>query len=177
MVPKVSVEMGSRMRRGSRRMRRASGGSSQHGLAWIVVLAALAVFSAAGSAVAQRWSDQVARQKEELLLRVGNAYAHALASYRSASPGAERRYPSTLDQLVGDSRFVETRRHLRKLYADPLTGKVDWVLLRDARGDIVGLHSRSTEVPWKRTAVRLDDVDLPAAARYSEWIFTPRSTP
>jgi type II secretory pathway pseudopilin PulG len=154
------------MRRGERHR--------QRGFGWLFVLIMLAVTSATGALVAQRWSDQMSREKERLLLRVGNAYAQALAEYRASSPGSDKRYPQTLEQLVLDDRFVGKRRHLRTLYADPITGQPDWVLLRDARGDITGVRSRSEKQPWVRVAQRLDFTDLPAAERYADWAFTPR---
>jgi type II secretory pathway pseudopilin PulG len=150
---------------------------AEHGFAWLLVLTMLAVTSAAGAAVAQRWSDQSSREKERQLLRIGDAYARALADYRASSPGSDKRYPPSLEQLVLDTRFVGIRRHLRTLYADPLTGRADWMLVRDPRGDIIGVHSRSTLKPWARTPQGLDHTDLPVAERYADWIFTPRQAP
>lgn len=161
------------MRHGERRGERLT----QRGFAWLLVLMLLAVASAAGAVVAQRWSDRSAREQEAQLLRVGDAYARALADYHSSSPGSDKRYPPTLEQLLLDTRFVGSRRHLRRLYPDPITAQADWVLLRDARGDIVGLHSRSDQRPWARVPQRLDATDLPAAERYADWIFTPRTAP
>lgn len=163
---------GSRL--GGRSGRRFGRSRGEHGFGWLFVLMTLAVASAAGSAVAQRWSDQISREKERQLLRVGEAYARALAEYRADSPGSDKRYPRSLEQLVLDDRFVGTRRHLRELYPDPITGQADWALLRDARGDIMGLHSRSEQRPWARLPLRLDSTDLPAANRYADWAFTPR---
>ena len=148
--------------------------TGQRGFSWLLVLMVLAVASAAGAAVAQRWSDQIARDKERRLLRVGDAFARALADYHASSPGSDKRFPPTLEQLVLDTRFVGTRRHLRTIYPDPLTGQPDWVLVRDARGDIFGIRSRAEQQPWVRVPQRLGATDLPAAQRYAEWIFTPR---
>ena len=147
----------------------------QKGFAWIFVLAALALASATGALVAQRWSDKTSRDREQMLLRIGDEYARALADYRASSPGSDRRYPASLEQLVLDTRFVGLRRHLRKLYPDPMTGQPDWVLLRDPRGDIIGVHSRSEQQTWTRVPQRLAHVDLPTAERYAAWVFTPRA--
>jgi type II secretory pathway pseudopilin PulG len=148
---------------------------AQAGFAWIFVLILLAVASVAGTVVAQRWSDQTSREKERQLLRIGNAYAMALAEYRAASQGSDKRYPPSLEQLVEDTRGSRPRRHLRALYADPVTGLSDWLLVRDPRGDIMGVRSRSELRPWSRVAQHLDAADLPPAERYSDWIFSPRS--
>jgi type II secretory pathway pseudopilin PulG len=146
----------------------------QRGFGWLIVLTTLAVASAAGAAVVQRWSGQMAREKERQLLRVGDAFARALADYHASSPGSDKRYPPTLEQLVLDTRFVGTRRHLRSIYPDPFTGQADWVLVRDGRGNISGIHSRAEQQPWTRVPRRLDATDLPAAERYADWVFTPR---
>jgi len=158
-------------------MQRGDVRRGERGFAWLLVLTMLAVASAAGAMVAQRWSDQSSREKERQLLRIGDAYARALADYRASSPGSDKRYPPSLEQLVLDTRFVGIRRHLRTLYADPLTGQADWVVVRDPRGDIIGVHSRSVLRPWARTPQPLDHTDLPAAERYADWIFTPRQAP
>lgn len=150
-------------------------GRLQNGVGLLVVLIMVATAAAGVSVAAQRWSDQASRDRERELLRVGDAYAAALAAYRDASPGSERRYPSSLEELLLDTRVVGTRRHLRRLYADPLTGQADWVLVRDARGDISGLRSRSERAPWMRQSQRLRAADLPPADKYADWVFTPRS--
>jgi type II secretory pathway pseudopilin PulG len=159
--------------RTGRRMR-SGNPANQGGFGWLVVLAALALASAGASVVAARWADETSRWREQELLRVGNLYARALAAYRQASPGSERRFPSELSQLLQDDRFVGTRRHLRELYPDPTTGRVDWVLVRDGRGDIEGLRSRSAATTWARVPLHLADTDLAAAQRTMDWTFRPR---
>jgi hypothetical protein len=162
------------------RLRRPTRHAARHrqaGFSWLFVLFLLAAASAATAVVAQRWADQSSREKERQLLRIGDAYARALAEYRASSPGSDKRFPQSLEQLVLDTRFVGTRRHLRMLYVDPVTGQADWVLLRDARGDIMGLHSKSEKRPWARVPMKLEFTDLGAAERYVDWIFTPRLPP
>ena len=153
---------------------RSGSPAGQAGFGWLLVLAMLTVASAGASVVVARWVDESSRLREQELLRVGNLYARALAAYRRASPGSERRFPSELSQLLQDDRFVGTRRHLRELYPDPITGRLDWVLVRDGRGDIEGLRSRSDAAPWARVPLQLVDTDLGPAQRYMDWIFKPR---
>ena len=137
------------------------------------MLLTLAMVSAAASVVAARWADQDARTREQHLLRIGDQYARALADYLAAAPGQDRRPPQQLQQLLLDTRFAGTRRHLRALYPDPVTGRPDWVLVRDARGDIIGLHSASVAQPWAQVALSLAHCELPAARRYADWVFQP----
>ncbi|GAA0771574.1 type II secretion system protein [Ideonella azotifigens] len=147
---------------------------AQQGMGWVFVLLLLAVASTAASLVAQRWADQIARENERQLLRVGDAYAAALARYRASTPGGDARFPGSLEDLLTDRRAAVVRRHLRALYPDPLTGQADWALLRDARGDISGVRSRSDKKPWAQVPQQLEFSDLPAATHYSDWVFTPR---
>jgi type II secretory pathway pseudopilin PulG len=137
----------------------------------------LAVLAGAVSVVTQRLSEQIARSKELQLLHVGDAMAKALATYRASTPGLDKRFPSRLEDLVLDRRFGNPRHHLRQLYADPMTGKADWQLLRDPRGGIVGVRSRSDRPTWRRVPQHLDFVDLPAATEVSQWVFAPRMFP
>jgi len=159
---------------GDQSKRRLSRRLAQQGMGWVFVLLLLAMASTAASLVAQRWADQMTRENERQLLRVGDSYAAALARYRASTPGGAARFPGSLEELLTDTRSAVVRRHLRALYPDPFTGQADWELLRDARGDITGVRSRSDKKPWAQVPLQLEFSDLPAATRYSDWVFTPR---
>jgi len=63
-------------------------------------------------------------------------------------------------------------RHLRKLYADPMTGQPDWVLVQAPDGSgIMGVHSRSQDAPIKTGNFLLKNEGFEGAARYSDWKF------
>jgi hypothetical protein len=64
-------------------------------------------------------------------------------------------------------RFPGKRRHLRRLYPDPMTGQADWVLLR--QGDhIIGVRSRATGRPFKQAGFEKRDADFAGAASYAD---------
>ena len=65
------------------------------------------------------------------------------------------------------------RRHLRRLYADPMTGRPDWVLVKE-REAIVGVASRSTRTPLRRSRFDLADRHFADAASYADWQFVHR---
>lgn len=145
----------------------------QGGFSYVVVLALVAVMGIGLAAVGPLWAEESRREREDELLRVGRLYAEAIAGYYKASPGSAKRYPTALEQLVFDARFVGTMRHLRTLYADP-TGQQPWGLLRAADGGIRGVYSQSEAVPLRRVPVELGALTLAPAARYSEWQFVAK---
>lgn len=118
-------------------------------------------------------SYEAQRQREDQLLRLGAAHAEAIRSYYLATPGAVKRWPGTLADLVEDKRFVQVRRHLREAYGDPVT-RGGWELLPAPDGGIAGVRSTSTLRPLQTAAVRAGDLSLAAAQRYSDWHFVPR---
>lgn len=126
------------------------------------------------STVVTRWSDELRREKEQELLRVGNQIAGAIASYCRASAGSASKYPPQLEDLLEDRRAFGTLRHLRQIYPDPLSRGAEWGLVRAADGGVMGVYSRSDGVPMRQLAVQLSNVDLAAAGRYADWQFIPR---
>jgi type II secretory pathway pseudopilin PulG len=81
-----------------------------------------------------------------------------------------RGYPATLEELLKDERFPGVRRHLRKVFVDPMTGKAEWGLVQ-VSGRIVGIHSLSTAVPIKQAGFEGDEQAFTGAQSYAEWVF------
>lgn len=158
-------------------------GERGHSLIALLVLTALVVLAAsvAGPTVAA----QHQRELEARFGQIGRAYAEALARYRSLSPGAQATYPSSLEDLVLDRRFVGTVRHLRRLYPDPVAGGQPWVAVRDERGGIVGVRSQSRAVPLATRpppgARWLSDPSAHGpggrAPAYADWVFLAEEAP
>lgn len=151
------------MRAGERRPAR--------GFTFVAVLLLLAVLMAGLAQAGTWWSQDTRRDRERELLRIGTLYASALAAYHDRSPGNVKHYPQQLDELVRDTRFIGTVRHLRRLYADPLDPTRPWGLVRDERGGIVGVFSQSEAAPATQRRVESSGVVLPPASRYSDWKF------
>jgi hypothetical protein len=101
-------------------------------------------------------------------LYVGNQYRLAIQRYVTSGPGL---YPRTLDDLLKDPRSPSTRRHLRRLYPDPITGSSEWGIVKAPDGGIMGVHSRSEAAPLKIANFLLRDRDFTGTAKYSDWIF------
>lgn len=141
------------------------------GFTLVAMLVLVALVSAGLAVVGPLWSQQVKRERERDLLRIGVLYAQAIAEFHAMSPGSQRQWPTSVDDLLLDRRFVGTVRHLRKAYADPVAPHLPWVPVRDASGRIIGMHSASTEEPLAMGEVHLDDRVLPPARRYADWTF------
>jgi hypothetical protein len=87
---------------------------------------------------------------ERELLQIGAAFSDALQSYADATPAGMPPQPPSLKSLLRDPRFPGVRRHLRKLFVDPMTGKAEWgvVYLGDKVG-ILAVYSLSDAKPVK----------------------------
>jgi type II secretory pathway pseudopilin PulG len=121
-----------------------SGADRQRGFTYLLVLFFVAISAAALAALGQAWQNTAERERERELDFRGSEIARAIASYRRATAGLAQS-PRSLDDLLEDRRGPVLRHHLRQLYADPFTGKADWVLEPDS-GDprrFVAVHSRS----------------------------------
>lgn len=150
-----------------------SGRAVERGFTLMALLALMAVISLGLAVAGPRWADQSRRARERELLRIGVLYAHALSEYRESSPGSLKTYPKSLDELVLDRRFVDVRRHLRRLYSDPLDPTKSWGVVRDIDGYIVGVYSQNSDEPVAGGAQTLGGIELPSAKHYYEWKFAP----
>ena len=140
----------------------------QSGFALMALLLIVAVSGLALASAAQLWSTASRRDKEEELLHIGREIRQAIRSYALSSPGGQR-YPQRLEDLVLDPRFPFVKRHLRRIYADPLTGEPEWGLVM-AGDSIIGVHSLARGKPLKTTL----DPELGIAddaQTYEQWIF------
>lgn len=146
----------------------------QAGFTLVWVLMALAVFSVAMAVVGPRWADDVRRDRERELLRVGGLYARAIASFHATSPGSAKGYPPTLKSLLADDRMVGDVRHLRRLYADPIEPSRPWGVVTGSDGTVRGVYSQAETAPMSSEPIDLGNVRLPAAQKYSDWKFVPK---
>lgn len=125
------------------------------------------------------WSHTAQREKERELLFVGHEFRDAIGSYYRHSPGITHAYPKSLDDLLEDKRFPVPQRHLRRIYADPMTGKAKWGLVEAPGGGIMGVRSLSEEAPIKTGNFAPADAAFEKAAKYADWqfVFTPPAPP
>jgi type II secretory pathway pseudopilin PulG len=137
-------------------------------LALMILVAVMALVTATSlqvGALAQR------RLAEEELLFVGAEFKRALVSYAATTPPGASRYPRALDDLLRDPRLPGARRHLRRIYVDPIAGGTDWGLIASPDGGIAGVHSLSELEPIKQQGFGLDEAALAGRRSYREWVF------
>jgi hypothetical protein len=79
-------------------------------------------------------------------------------------------YPQDLADLLQDNRFPQAKRHIRRLYPDPIGNSDEWGLLRSIDGRITGvtavrtppLSSAVASAPWS---------GFEGMEHYSDWQF------
>lgn len=136
----------------TQRLLRAGHGDrrSPRGIVYPMLLGAIMIIGIATAGVAELWTVQVKREKEaELLFRLGE-YRRAIIRYRAD----HNRLPKELKDLLEDRTQLQTKRYLRRLYPDPMTGKADWKLklVVDRAGVVSGIedvNSTSADKPLR----------------------------
>lgn len=148
-------------------------GRTQLGFTYMGLLILLAILGIGLAAGIQAGRAMQRRSAEQALLHIGGEFADALDSYRRATPAGASDEPATLDELLRDPRYPGVVRHLRKRYADPLTGRAEWGLVRaEDTKRIVGIHSLADGQPIKVGNFPARFRGLDAKTSYREWIFT-----
>lgn len=156
-------------------MVKAARRGAERGITYLALLLAVALTSGALAAAATVWSHQQRREREVQLLWVGEQYRRAIESYANA-PGTPEgteasRYPKELADLLDDRRTPVPRRHLRRLFHDPMTHSNEWGLVRDEKGGITGVYSLDDGKPIKRARFPRRYAAFESAKSYQDWRF------
>lgn len=138
-------------------------------LGLIILVAILGLVGAAGLKMGSLLQRQAAEQE---LLDIGAQFSDALHSYAAATPAGQPQQPATLAALLRDPRVLQLRRHLRKLYIDPITGRAEWGLLyQPGSNGIIGVHSLSQAAPLKVGNFEARFAGFDGKAHLSDWHF------
>ena len=143
----------------------------QTGFTYIGVLVLVAIMGIIAAATADLWRTERKREIETELLFVGNQYRQAISQYYNQNTARGRSFPATLQDLLQDPRTPATKRYLRKLFLDPVTGSEEWGLVKGPAGEIMGVFSLSEEMPLKKANFRRVDAKFEDKQKYSEWVF------
>ncbi len=146
---------------------------AERGITYLGVLFFVVAIGIGLAAVATVWHTASKREKEVQLLFVGEQFENALTDYALSSPGGAQ-YPRSLDDLVEDKRFPSIRRHQRRIYVDPMTGKAEWGLVKLADDSIAGIYSLSKDVPLKQANFPATKQEFEKAKTYADWKFVPQ---
>ncbi|HVW65477.1 MAG TPA: type II secretion system protein [Nitrosospira sp.] len=144
---------------------------AERGYTYIWILFSVALAGIVLATAGQVWQTEAWREKEVELMFVGEQFRQAIESYYESSPGTPKRYPDTLERLLADDRFPTVRRHLRKIFFDPMTGKSEWALIQKPGVGIIGVHSLSSQKPFKRANFPARYEAFADAVNYQDWEF------
>lgn len=145
-------------------------GNVSSGFTYIGLLIMIAISGIALAGVAIVWHQDIQREREKELIFIGEEFRKAIGSYYENSPVGNKQYPIKLEDLIADSRFPVIKRHLRKIYEDPITNKKIWGLELQ-QGKIIGVYSLSKQPPIKKKDFPLPYESFGAAETYSDWKF------
>ena len=126
----------------------------ERGFTYLGVLLAIALLGIGMIAASEVWVTVARRQRMEQLEWVGPQFVQAIGSYYESSPGRDKTYPKSLQELLEDRRFIFTRRHLRQLYVNPFTGAADWEPILAPEGGIRGVAVHLPSASGAESAVR-----------------------
>ncbi|BCA80169.1 type II secretion system protein [Desulfuromonas sp. AOP6] len=153
---------------------------NQRGLTLMMVLVMVTVVGLAAGLAGTSWKTVVQQAREKELLWRGEQYRKAIGSYYRFSAGTGQRpragaYPDSLEDLLKDPRSLETLRHIRRLYPDPMTGG-EWALIRDPGGRIMGVRSSSSLKPFQQDNFSEENRIFKGKAEYRAWEFVYRAS-
>jgi len=113
----------------------------QRGFTYLGLLFAIALLGIGLVAASEVWVSTARHQRMAQLDWAGGQIVTAIGSYYDASPGSAKVYPTSLQELLEDRRYLTTRRHLRQVYPNAFTGQVDWTLVLTPDGRIRGVQA------------------------------------
>lgn len=157
----------------ARRQGGARGRAGSAGFTYLSLIILVAIIALVGATTLKVGSILQRSKAEQELLNIGAAFSDALQSYADATPAGQPPQPRSLKELLKDPRFPGTRRHLRKVFVDPMTGKAEWgiVYLGDKVG-VLGVYSLSQERPIKIANFPARFQGFDGKGHISEWKFT-----
>ncbi len=145
---------------------------NESGVTLVLVLVLMAILGLSAGLAGSTWSSLTQRAREADLLWKGGQIRAAIGSYYESAhgQGAAKIYPSKLEYLLKDPRTLQTKRHLRRPYLDPMTG-ADWELIKDKGGRIQGVRSSFKQEPFKQGNFSEENKNFEGRGLYTEWEF------
>ena len=142
------------------------------GFTYVGLIVLVAIIGLVGAATLK--ADALLRRAaaEQELLEIGAAFSEALKSYADATPRGQPTYPPSLQELLKDTRSPAVRRHLRKIFVDPVTGKAEWGIVHAGNDSgVLAVYSLSGARPLKVANFDARFANLENREHISDWKF------
>jgi type II secretory pathway pseudopilin PulG len=155
-------------------MRAAVRGRREGGFTYLGLIILVTVIGLVGAATLKIDSLLRRASAEQELLEAGAAFSEALRTYAEATPKGQPAQPPSLKELLKDPRFPGVRRHLRKIFVDPLTGKAEWGIVWANPGDrrgVLAVYSLSKAKPLKQGHFDARFPGFENRQHFSDWKF------
>jgi len=148
--------------------------SADGGFTYLGLMVLVTIIGLVGAATLK--ADALLRRAaaENELLETGAAFGDALKRYADATPRGQPPYPPTLQELLKDPRVPGVRRHLRKIFVDPVTGKAEWGVVWVDPGSqrgVLAVYSLSQAKPLKQANFDSRFPNFETRQHLSEWKF------
>ena len=140
------------------------------GFSYIGLMIFIAISGIALAGVGIVWSQDQQREREKELLFVGEQFRQAIGSYYENTPSNIKQYPNKLEDLLQDNRLPNLKRHLRKIYNDPMSNSSNWGLEMQ-QSQIIGIYSLSDLKPIKKKGFPNLYEKFSDFSKYSDWKF------
>ena len=145
--------------------------NGEKGFTYPAALLLIIIVSVSLMAVQKQWSTIMKRDREKELFFRTSQIIGAIESFYQNSPGESQHYPHSLKVLLKDNRFPGLKRHLRKMFKDPMTKGGDWGIVYDGKGGIKGVFIQSQKEPIKKGGFPEEYESFENKKKYSEWKF------
>lgn len=151
----------------------------ERGFTYVGLLLLVGILSATLAATVTAGALMQRSAAEEEFLFVAKQFRNAFKSYYESTPRGANPYPRQLSDLLLDPRTSVSRRHLRQIFIDPLTGTADWGTVSAPGGGVMGVYSLSQAAPIKVRGFDLEFEHWGNKSRHSEWVaeYEPSTAP
>jgi type II secretory pathway pseudopilin PulG len=144
------------------------------GFTYLGLITTVAIIGLVGAATLKVESLLRRAAAEQDLLETGAAFSEALKSYADATPRGQPTQPPSLQELLKDPRFPGVRRHLRKIFVDPVTGKAEWGIVWVNPGNetgVLAVYSLARAAPLKVANFDARFPNFEGKQHLSDWKF------
>ncbi|MRR35153.1 type II secretion system protein [bacterium] len=153
--------------------------TSSAGFTYIAALMIIVVMGIMLGIAGQTWRTRMQRERETELLFRGLEYQRAIRRWHQydltegkplKTTTQARRPLNDLKDLLKDPGSLAKERYLRRLYADPFTGK-EFEVVRNPQQGIIGVNVTDEDQPFKQGNFDKELKLLDQKKKYKEWVF------